>query len=77
MTRSFEHKGVVYYYILKPRYYITRFKLFLLRVVSKKKARQLLNEAKKDYKEMPLDYLVIIRGERIKIEKDVNDEPKQ
>lgn len=76
MTRSFEHKGIVYYYILKPRYYFTRFRLFLLRIVSKKRARQLLNEVKKDYKEMPLDYLVIISGERIKTEKDDNNEPK-
>lgn len=66
MIKTFKYSGIQYLYILKPRYYLKRLQIKLVAIFNKKKASELNAKSKADYKEMPLKYLIIIGGERLK-----------
>lgn len=65
VIRQFKYGSVLYSYVLKPRYYLRRLQIKLVKIFNKEKASEINAKAKADYKAMPLKYLLIIGGERI------------
>lgn len=66
MTNKFKHGDVQYEYVFKPRYYLRRLQIKLVAIFSKDKANQINAKCKADYKEMPLKYVFITDGKRLK-----------